>query len=133
MQPLGLPIHHMSYPWGSVCSLQYFFPLWLRICFLKAIELKPDTHYSLYEGNKRNAQLCGFSARVVSVLNRHSVVYQDVNVLENPEIRVRLSEHSNWPTIPQLFVKGELIGGCDIVMEMESKGELGGVLQTAGT
>ena len=76
---------------------------------------------------------CGFSDRGVSVLNSHSVAYQDVNVLEDPEIRVRLSEHSNWPTIPQLFVKGELIGGCDIVMEMESKGELGGVLQTAGT
>ena len=54
-------------------------------------------------------------------------------MLEDPEIRVGLSEHSNWPTMPQLFVKGELIGGCDIVMEMESKGELGGVLQTAWT
>ena len=75
----------------------------------------------------------GFSAHIVSVLNSHSVVYQDINVLENPGIRVRLSEHSNWPTIPQLFVKGELIGGCDIVMEMESKGELRGVLQAAGT
>ena len=76
---------------------------------------------------------CGFSSKVVNVLNSHSVVYQDVNVLEDPEIRIRLSEHSNWPTIPQLFVKGELIGGCDIVMEKESKGELGYVLQTAGT
>ena len=76
---------------------------------------------------------CGFSACVVSVLNNHSVIYQDVNVLEDLEIRVRLSEHSNWSTIPLLFVKGELIGGYDIVMEMESKGELGGVLQTAGT
>ena len=54
-------------------------------------------------------------------------------MLEDLEIRVRLSEYSNWPTIPQLFVKGELIGGCDIVMEMESKGELRGVLQAAGT
>ena len=75
---------------------------------------------------------CGFSARVVSVLNSHSVVYQDINVLEDPEIRVRLSEHSNWPTITQLFVKGEFIGGYDIVMEMESKGELRSVLKTAG-
>ena len=74
-----------------------------------------------------------FLARVVSVLNRHSVVYQDVNVLEDPEIRVELSEHFNWPTIPQLVVKGELIGGCDIVMEMESKGELTYVLQTTRT
>ena len=54
-------------------------------------------------------------------------------MLEDPKIRVQLSEHSNWPTIPQLFVKGELIGGCDIVMEMDSKGDLGGVLQIAGT
>ena len=63
----------------------------------------------------------GFSARVVSVLNSHSVIYQDINMLKNPGIRVQLSEHSNRSTIPQLFVKGELIGGCDIVMEMESK------------
>ena len=71
----------------------------------------------------------GFSARVVNTLNSHSVVSQDVNVLENPEIRERLSEYSNWPTIPQLFVNGELIGGCDIVMEMESKGELSDILK----
>ena len=54
-------------------------------------------------------------------------------MLEDLEIRVRLSEYSNWPTIPQLFVNGELIGGCDIVMEMESKGELENVLHTAET
>ena len=54
-------------------------------------------------------------------------------VFSSSEIRVNVSEYSNWPTIPQLFVNGELIGGCDIVMEMESKGELGGVLQTTGT
>ena len=54
-------------------------------------------------------------------------------MLEDPEIRVRLSEHSNWPTIPQLFVKGELIGGCDIVMEMESNGKLKDMLAEAGT
>ena len=77
--------------------------------------------------------MCGFSARVVNILNQHSVVYQDINILEDPEIRVNLSEYSNWPTIPQLFVQGELIGGCDIVMEMESKGELEGVLQTTAT
>ena len=76
---------------------------------------------------------CRFSFHVVSVLNRHSIVYQDVNVLEDSEIRVRLSEHSNWPTIPQLFVKGELIGGCDIVMEMESNGKLKDKLAGVGT
>ena len=73
--------------------------------------------------------MCGFSTRVVNTFNNHSVVFQDVNILEDPEIRVRLSEFSNWPTIPQLFVNGELIGGCDIVMEMESKGELKDVLK----
>ena len=87
----------------------------------------------LYMKGTKNSPMCGFSARVVNILNQHSVVYQDVNILEDPEIRMNLSAYSNWPTIPQLFVNGELIGGCDIVMEMESKGELGGVLQKAGT
>ena len=83
----------------------------------------------LYMKGTQERPMCGFSARVVNTLNNHSVVFQDVNVLEDPEIRVRLSEYSNWPTIPQLFVNGELIGGCDIVMEMESKGELKDVLK----
>ena len=92
-----------------------------------------STPIILYMKGTKERPMCGFSARVVSILNSHSVVYQDVNVLENTEIRVRLSEYSNWPTIPQLFVKGELIGGCDIVMEMENKGELANVLETAET
>ncbi|SVE41720.1 uncharacterized protein METZ01_LOCUS494574, partial [marine metagenome] len=69
-----------------------------------------STPIILYMKGTKERPMCGFSARVVSILNSHSVVYQDVNVLENSEIRVRLSEYSNWPTIPQLFVKGELIG-----------------------
>ena len=85
----------------------------------------------LYMKGTQERPMCGFSARVVNTLNSHSVVFQDVNVLEDPEIRVRLSEYSNWPTIPQLFVNGELIGGCDIVMEMESKGKLKDVLKKA--
>ena len=99
----------------------------------KIVQDIQNTPIILYVKGTKERPSCGFSAHVVSVLNSHSVVYQDVNVLEDPEIRIRLSENSNWPTIPQLFVKGELIGGCDIVMEMESKGELGGVLQKAGT
>ena len=85
----------------------------------------------LYMKGTQERPMCGFSKRVVNTLNSHSVVFQDVNVLEDPEIRVRLSEYSNWPTIPQLFVNGELIGGCDIVMEMESKGELKDILKKA--
>ena len=83
----------------------------------------------LYMKGTQEQPMCGFSARVVNTLNSYSVVFQDVNILEDPEIRVRLSEYSNWPTIPQLFVNGELIGGCDIVMEMESKGELKNLLK----
>ena len=85
----------------------------------------------LYMKGTQERPMCGFSAKVVNTLNSHSVVFQDINVLEDPEIRVRLSEYSNWPTIPQLFVNGELIGGCDIVMEMESKGELQDILKKA--
>ena len=87
----------------------------------------------LYMKGTKEQPMCGFSAKVVNILNSHSVVFQDVNILEDPEIRIKLSEYSNWPTIPQLFVKGELIGGCDIVMELEGKGELGSVLANAET
>ena len=87
----------------------------------------------LFMKGTKEQPMCGFSARVVNILNQHSVVFQDVNVLEDPEIRMRLSEYSNWPTIPQLFVKGELIGGCDIVMELEGTGKLGSILANAGT
>ena len=91
-----------------------------------------NTPIMLYMKGTKEQPMCGFSAKVVNILNSHSVVFQDVNILEDPEIRQRLSEYSNWPTIPQLFVKGELIGGCDIVMELEGKGELGSVLANAG-
>ena len=90
-----------------------------------------NTPIILYMKGTKGKPMCGFSDRVVNILNQHSVVYQDVNILGNPQIRVNLSEHSNWPTIPQLFIKGELIGGCDIVMEMEDKGKLGDVLAKA--
>ena len=85
----------------------------------------------LYMKGSKDQPRCGFSAKVVNILNRYSVVYHDVNIFEDPEIRVKLSEHSNWPTIPQLFVKGELIGGCDIVMELDSKGELESILKSS--
>ena len=68
----------------------------------------------LYMKGTKNMPMCGFSNSVVQILNHYGVEYKDVNVLEDPMIRVKLSEHSNWPTIPQLFVKGELIGGADI-------------------
>ena len=92
-----------------------------------------NTPIMLYMKGTKEQPMCGFSAKVVNILNSHSVVFQDVNILEDPEIRIKLSEYSNWPTIPQLFVNGELVGGCDIVTELEGKGELGSVLANAGT
>ena len=88
-----------------------------------------NTPIILYMKGNKESPMCGFSAKVVNTINSHSVVFQDVNILEDPEIRVRLSEYSNWPTIPQLFVNGELIGGCDIVMEMDDNGKLKEILQ----
>ena len=67
---------------------------------------------------------CGFSSKVAGVLNYLDINFQDVNVLEDEEIRQGIKDYSEWPTIPQLYVKGEFIGGCDIVKEMFEKGEL---------
>ena len=68
--------------------------------------------------------MCGFSGQVVQILDYLGVAYKGVNVLANEEIRQGVKEFSNWPTIPQLYVKGEFVGGCDIVREMFQTGEL---------
>ncbi len=86
----------------------------------------------LYMKGTPEMPMCGFSNAVVQVLNHYGVQYKAVNVLEDPEIRVKLSEYSNWPTIPQLFVNSELIGGADITIEMHNKGRLLDVLDNAG-
>ena len=75
------------------------------------------------KGNKTMPQ-CGFSSRVAGVLNFMGVEYQDVNVLEDDGIRQGIKDFSDWPTIPQLYVKGEFVGGCDIITEMTLSGEL---------
>jgi monothiol glutaredoxin len=67
---------------------------------------------------------CGFSSRAVAILDRLEVPYQTVDVLQDPEIRQGIKEYSDWPTIPQLYVKGEFVGGSDIMMEMFENGEL---------
>ena len=79
------------------------------------------------KGTKHFPQ-CGFSATVVEVLRRSGADFRDVNVLEDPEIRQGIKEFTKWPTIPQLYVRGEFVGGCDIVREMYENGELGAVL-----
>lgn len=75
---------------------------------------------------------CGFSARVVQILKHAGVTFASVNVLEDPEIRDGIKEFSSWPTIPQLYIKGEFIGGCDIVTEMYQTGELTALLTEKG-
>jgi monothiol glutaredoxin len=75
---------------------------------------------------------CGFSARVIQILKHTGVPFKTVNVLENPEIRDGIKTFSNWPTIPQLYVKGEFVGGCDIVTEMYQSGELQTLLSDKG-
>ena len=75
---------------------------------------------------------CGFSATVVSILNQVDVDYVAVNILQNDALRQGIKEFSNWPTIPQLYVKGEFVGGCDILREMYETGELKGYLADQG-
>jgi len=75
---------------------------------------------------------CGFSARVVQILTHLGVPFQTANVLEDMELREGVKHFSNWPTIPQLYVKGEFVGGCDIVTEMFQSGELEALLTDKG-
>lgn len=75
---------------------------------------------------------CGFSAQTVAALKACNADFKAVNIFEDPELREALKAYSNWPTYPQLYVQGELLGGCDIVLDMYRKGELKPVLQEAG-
>ena len=75
---------------------------------------------------------CGFSARVIQILKHAGVPFKSVNVLEDQEIREGIKAFSNWPTIPQLYVKGEFVGGCDIITEMYQSGELQTLLTEKG-
>jgi len=74
---------------------------------------------------------CGFSSRAVAILDRLGIKYETVDVLQDPEVRQGIKEYSDWPTIPQLYVKGEFVGGSDIMMEMFESGELQQLLEQA--
>ena len=76
--------------------------------------------------------MCGFSGQVVQILDYLGVPYKGLNVLENDDLRDGIKSYSNWPTIPQLYVKGEFVGGCDIVREMFQAGELQSLLKDKG-
>src|SRR5579885_973764 len=87
----------------------------------------------LYMKGTRKLPQCGFSAAVVQVLERLGVKeFKDVNVLDDPELRQAIKDFTNWPTIPQLYVKGEFVGGCDIVRDMYTSGELEKLLKEKG-
>ncbi|WP_294923043.1 Grx4 family monothiol glutaredoxin [uncultured Paracoccus sp.] len=86
----------------------------------------------LFMKGTREMPQCGFSSRVAGVLNYMNVPYLDVNVLADDEIRQGIKDFSDWPTIPQLYVKGEFVGGCDIVTEMTLSGELDQLLEKEG-
>lgn len=75
---------------------------------------------------------CGFSAQVAAALRAAGAKYEAVNIFEDPELRDELKRYSNWPTYPQLYVNGELVGGCDIVLELYKSGELATIIEGAG-
>ena len=90
-----------------------------------------DNPIILYMKGTKDMPMCGFSNSVVQILNHYGVKYKDINILEDPNIRIQLSDYSGWPTIPQLFVKGELIGGADITNELHQNGQLLDILDKA--
>ena len=92
---------------------------------LKDIEKQiKDNKIILYmKGSPENPK-CGFSAKSAALINSYNIKFTTVDVLENPEIRSMLPQYSDWPTFPQLYVNGELIGGCDIISELHESGEL---------
>lgn len=85
----------------------------------------------LYMKGTPQFPMCGFSARVVQVLKNLKTKFSYVNILEHPDIRSELPKYAQWPTFPQLYINGELIGGCDIVMDLQEKNELLPMLQDA--
>ena len=86
----------------------------------------------LFMKGTREVPQCGFSSRVAGVLNYMGVDYRDVNVLADDQVRQGIKDFSDWPTVPQLYVKGEFVGGCDIVTEMTLSGELDQLFDRAG-
>ena len=92
---------------------------------LERIQAEVESHpIVLFMKGTAQFPMCGFSSRSVQALKACGAEFHAVNVLEDPEIRANLPRYSNWPTFPQLFIHGELIGGCDITMELFESGEL---------
>lgn len=90
-----------------------------------------DNPVVLYMKGTPQFPMCGFSSRAAQALKTVGAQFASVNVLEDPEIRANLPRYSNWPTFPQLFINGELIGGCDILVELQESGELAQMVKEA--
>ncbi|MFA5539451.1 MAG: Grx4 family monothiol glutaredoxin [Gemmobacter sp.] len=95
-------------------------------------ELVDGNDVVLFMKGTRDVPQCGFSSRVAGVLNYMGVAFRDVNVLSSDEMRQGIKDFSDWPTVPQLYVKGEFVGGCDIVTEMTLSGELDQLFDRTG-
>ena len=91
-----------------------------------------DNKICIFMKGNRNFPQCGFSAQSVGALRACKAKFVHVNIFEDPEVREALKTYSNWPTFPQLYVNGELVGGCDITLEMYKSGELQQLLADAG-
>jgi len=91
-----------------------------------------DNDVVLFMKGTKSMPQCGFSSRVAGVLNFMGVEFADINVLDDADIRQGIKDYSDWPTIPQLYVKGEFVGGCDIVTEMTLSGELDTLFEQSG-
>ncbi len=96
-------------------------------------QLVDGTPVLLFMKGTRSQPQCGFSAQVVGALESHGAEYQTLDVLADPELREGIKAFSEWPTVPQLYIQGEFIGGCDIITEMDASGELRHALERAGS
>ena len=85
----------------------------------------------IYMKGNRTFPMCGFSAATIQIFDSLGMPYETVDVLQDPAVRDGIKRYSNWPTIPQVYVNGEFIGGCDIIQEMHSRGELESVVRAA--
>jgi len=119
----------------KVDKIARFFIDWV-IIIMSVIERIKDqienNQVVLYMKGSPDFPQCGFSAQTVQILEACHANYQHVNILEDPELREALKAYSNWPTYPQLYIGGELVGGCDIVTDLHEKGELAKMLAAVG-
>lgn len=98
--------------------------------FVNIDNLVKNNDIVLFMKGSAEMPLCGFSARVNAILNHLNLQFVDINILESEEMRQGIKDYSDWPTIPQLYIKGSFIGGCDIVKEMFENGELQELLRS---